>query len=355
MTDRMVHHEVATYDGRTNILDWLYSLERARDFARWDNEKLRKLVLMRLTGEAAEFVQHLELEGKAKDWEDLKQALTKRFKTQERVQHQQYLLNTGTQGGKSVQEWAQEVRKLSLAALADHSTEGASEGENMVGSEEATASHLSPPPGAEAHRGRVTTLPRDLLDFIRKTNFIRGLREALRDAVWRRKCKSFDEAVEAAIEEEEFESSRKSYPSNDVLVSSIAQGPDIKLLDTIVTVLEARERQKQRGKGDNTDQPQYQPPLPLPPWGRNEQEKEISETDPRTVSIEHMKQVRIDDVIHNRCFRCHQAGQQLRHCRRPNDNRPFWQTTSQPFWQPTNQLYQARLDHQSGNGKSRRQ
>ena len=74
-------------------------------------------IAFRLCGEASEHLEQLCAEKKVTKWEETKQALHARFETSGKEQMHQHLRNTGTQGNKTVQEWAQLVPSLSLRAL----------------------------------------------------------------------------------------------------------------------------------------------------------------------------------------------------------------------------------------------
>ena len=120
---------VDNFDGQQNLQEWIQMVERAAEFAGWTEEATFKAAMFRLRGEAGEHVEQLKSEGKLKTWKELQEALKDRFETAGREQWYQYLLNTGTQGSKTVQEWAQTVRKLSLRALGSDKQEVKSEGE----------------------------------------------------------------------------------------------------------------------------------------------------------------------------------------------------------------------------------
>ena len=240
--DKFVFHAVDEFDGTQNVDDWIRELERADDFANWGKSTLLKVALIRLKGEASEFVSHLQEEGKAKNWEELKTALQDRYQTTRREQWHQFLLNTGQQEGKTVQEWAQLVRKLSLASL---SPEDRKVGLSPATSQPETVREEERP--ATSRNG--TTAPRSgtqrnpLLDYIRRTNFIRGLRPSLRKAVWRRHCTTFDEAVKAAAEEEALEATTHEAE----VLSSYREGPTKEdLIDTLVAALEIRDEKKRK-------------------------------------------------------------------------------------------------------------
>lgn len=240
--DKLVFHAVDEFDGTQNVNEWIRELERANDFANWGRPTLLKVALIRLKGEASEFVSHLQEEGKAKDWEELKTALQDRYQTTRREQWHQFLLNTGQQEGKTVQEWAQLVRKLSLASL---SPEDRKVGLSTVASQPETAREEERPAtsrnGTPAPRSGTQRNP--LLDYIRRTNFIRGLRPSLRKAVWRHHCTTFDEAVKAAAEEEALEVTTHEAE----VLSSYRDGPTKEdLIDTLVAALEIRDEKRRK-------------------------------------------------------------------------------------------------------------
>ena len=230
-------HTVDEFDGSQNIIEWIRELERASDFAEWDERTLLKVVLIRLKGEASEFVSHLQEEGKAKTWENLKTALKDRYQTTRREQWHQFLLNTGQQEGKTVQEWAQQVRKLSLASLTPD--------DKKVGSGPASGSAETGGGGpTSGSTGNGATPKNPLLDYIRRTNFIRGLRPTLRRAVWRKHCATFDEAVSVAAEEESVEATTHEA---EVLSSYREMPKKDELIEALVAALEIRDENKRKG------------------------------------------------------------------------------------------------------------
>ena len=108
---------VDNFDGEQNLEEWIQMVGRATDFAGWTEEQTFKAALFRLRGETGEHVEQLRSEEKIKTWKELQDVLKERFQTTGKEQWHQYLLNTGTQGSRTVQEWAQTFRKLSLLAL----------------------------------------------------------------------------------------------------------------------------------------------------------------------------------------------------------------------------------------------
>ena len=223
-------HAVDEFDGSQNVTEWIRELERASDFASWGPSTLQKVALIRLKGEASEFVSHLQEEGKAKTWSELKAALEERYRATPREQWHQLLLNTSQQEGRTVQEWAQLVRKLSLKSLTPEDrkagqTPAASGAEGGTGDDQPATSRN----GAAAGNA--------LLDYIRRTNFVRGLRPSLRKVVWRKRCSTFDGAVATAAEEEAVEattheaevlSSYRELPSKEELIDSLVAALDIR-------------------------------------------------------------------------------------------------------------------------------
>lgn len=226
---------IDSFDGQQNLEEWIRMVERTAAFTGWSEDNTFKAALFRLRGEASEHIEQLRAEGHITSWEDTKRALRSRYETSGREQFYQHLLNTGTQGNKTVQEWAQVVRKLSLKALGASSikTDGTtSEGTDI--SPEQVRQHAAEEAANKA-----------VLNFMRKTNFIRGLRSSLRQAVWRKKCDTFDEAVTAAAEEEAVEMALKE---EEVLACYQGQPNDpsiTPLVNSIVAALEAREATKE--------------------------------------------------------------------------------------------------------------
>ena len=96
---------VDNFDGTQNLEEWIQMVGRAAEFAGWSEENTFKAAMFRLRGEAGEHAEQLKSEGKLKTWKELQKALKERFETAGKEQWHQYLLNTGTQGSKTVQEW----------------------------------------------------------------------------------------------------------------------------------------------------------------------------------------------------------------------------------------------------------
>ena len=250
---------VDNFDGQQNLDEWIQMIERAAEFAGWTANQSFKAALFRLRGEAGEFAEQLRDEEKVKTWEDLKTALKDRYNTAGKEQWHQYLLNTATQGSKTVQEWAQTVRKLSIKALGEEGKEkepkeeqdrdrageeGQEREEEEAGDEEAPG-RPAPPALSEARK--------KLLDYTRKSNFIRGLRSSLRKMVWRKKCKTFDEAVRAAAEEEVVEASHReeevlSYYKRDPPVVT-NQG----LVEQIIAAIQITDEMKKKNKTEERE------------------------------------------------------------------------------------------------------
>ena len=231
---------VDNFDGQQNLHEWIQMMGRAAEFAGWTEEATFKAAMFRLRGEAGEHAEQLKSEGKLKTWKELQEALKDRFETAGKEQWYQYLLNTGTQGSKTVQEWAQTVRKLSLRALGSDKQEVKREGESNPEEEQA----------AETARKDAR---KSLLEYTRRTNFVRGLRSRLRKEVWRRKCQTFDEAVKAAAEEEAVEA---NYREEKVFSCYKGESPELAttgLVEKIIAALDLREERKAKGKNAEAD------------------------------------------------------------------------------------------------------
>ena len=225
---------VDNFDGQQNLEEWIQMVGRAAEFAGWTEEATFKAAMFRLRGEAGEHAEQLKAEGKIKTWKELQEALKDRFETAGKEQWHQYLLNTGTQGTKTVQEWAQAVRKLSLRALGpEMMVTKREEGEPPLNQEEERAEAARK---KEARKG--------LLDYMRKTNFVRGLRSSLRQVVWRKKCQTFDEAVRTAAEEEAVEASHREEEVLSCYKGEVPEFATAGLVEKIVAALELREELK---------------------------------------------------------------------------------------------------------------
>ena len=241
---------VDNFDGQQNLDEWIQMIERAAEFAGWTPEQSFKAALFRLRGEASEYAEQLRDEGKLTSWKGLKQALKERYENAGKEQWHQYLLNTATQGNSTVQEWAQTVRKLSLKALGSAGTqlkreeEGQQAGEQAGGQQaEQQAGEAEPQDAGNAG----SEARKKLLDFMRKSNFTRGLRSSLRKMVWRNKCETFDEAVRAAAEEEAVEASHREEEVLSCYKRDLPSFTAPGLVDQIVSALEIREEAKQKG------------------------------------------------------------------------------------------------------------
>lgn len=229
---------IDVYDGQQNLEEWIRMVERTAAFSGWNDDHTYKAALFRLRGEASEHIEQLCAEKQVSNWEQTKKALKARFQTKGREQLYQHLLNTGTQCNKTVQEWAQVVRNLSLRAMGnDGPVVKAETGRADTGEE-----------GEDQESNKA------VLNFMRKTNFIRGLRKNLRQEVWRQKCKTFEEAVEVAAAEEALEMA-----NHEEEVLSCFQGNSEKketdnLIKGIVAALDAREAAKERRDPEVEDQ-----------------------------------------------------------------------------------------------------
>ena len=239
---------VDLFDGQQNLEEWLLMMDRASEFAGWTPDQVYKAALFRLRGEAGEYAEQLRNEGKIKTWEELKKALKERYNTAGKELWHHYLLNTATQGGSTVQEWAQTVRKLSLLALGSEGLEVKQEQEgNQRGGEIEGGQG-----GGEAVAGNANAMEAEarkkLLGFMRKSNFVRGLRSSLRQAVWRSKSTTFDEAVQAAAEEEAVESSNREEEVLSCYKRDLPRLAQPGLVDQIVAALEVRDEMKRKGR-----------------------------------------------------------------------------------------------------------
>ena len=237
---------VDNFDGSQNLDEWITMIERAAEFAGWGPEQSFKAAMFRLRGEAGEFAEQLRDEGKLTTWKQLKDALKDRFETVGKEQWHQYLLNTATQGNSTVQEWAQTVRKISLRALGSEATQMKREEEGEPAEQAGREGEVGRQ--EEAARNERSEARKKLLDYMRKSNFVRGLRSSLRKMVWRKKCTTFDEAVQAAAEEEAVEASHRE---EEVLSCYKRDLPGLAtpgLVDQIVAALEIREEAKRKGQ-----------------------------------------------------------------------------------------------------------
>ena len=234
---------VDSFDGQQNLDEWIQMIGRAAEFAGWTPDQTFKAAMFRLRGEAGELVEQLRTEGKLKTWKELQDALRERFETAGKEQWHLYILNTGTQGSKTVQEWAQTVRKLSILAMGSEGKEIKEDGETaQEGNEEDRAEAAS----KRAARKKV-------LDHMRQSSFVRGLRSSLRQMVWRKKCKTFDEAVKVAAEEEVVEASTRE---EEVLSCYKRDIPDMKnqgLVEQIVAALEIRDEAQKKEAGQTSE------------------------------------------------------------------------------------------------------
>ena len=231
---------VDSYGGQQNLDEWIQMIGRAAEFAGWTADQTFKAAMFRLRGEAGEHVEQLRTEGKLKTWKELQDALRERFETAGKEQWHLYILNTGTQGSKTVQEWAQTVRKLSILAMGSKMKEiKEEEGENA-------------PADNNAEEAKKKAARKEVLDHMRTSNFIRGLRSSLRQMVWRNKCTTFDEAVKAAAEEEVVEASNRE---EEVLNGYKRDMPNVTtqgLVEQIVAALEIRDKTKKKEAGQTS-------------------------------------------------------------------------------------------------------
>ena len=231
---------VDNFDGQQNLDEWVLMIERAAEFAGWGPDQSFKAAMFRLRGEAGEYAEQLKDEGKLTTWKELKEALKERYDTAGKEQWHQYLLNTATQGSSTVQEWAQTVRKVSLLAL---KSEGIGLRRNQEGNQAEGGSEDVVETG-----GAQTEAKKKLLDFMRKSNFIRGLRSSLRQMVWRKKCATFDDAVRVAAEEEAVESSHREEEVLSCYKRDLPKLAEPGLVDQIVAALEIREEAKHKNQ-----------------------------------------------------------------------------------------------------------
>ena len=334
---RMVGN-IDTYDGQQNLEEWTRMVERTATFAGWTEDNKFKAALFRLRGEASEHIEQLKSEGQINTWEEAKKALKARFEPKGKEQLYQHLLNTGTQGTKSVQEWAQVVRKLSLNAMGgnDIKTEGApaqGEGENAEAAQRQAADK-------EATKA--------ILSYMRKNNFIRGLRSNLRQAVWRKKCETFDEAVRIAADEEAIEMAHKEEEVINCFQEEYRNMTSNPLVNSIVAALDAREAAKEvdnprlrntayrrgtdtiqykgarvSGTAGNQYTPKgrqnYDEQLPLPRNDkRNGPTTSIQGQGQQWYSTRYAAQPETEEERRDReeyrCYRCHQTGHIRRFC-----------------------------------------
>ncbi|KAF0311952.1 hypothetical protein FJT64_017275 [Amphibalanus amphitrite] len=233
---------VDNFDGQQNLQEWIQMVNRAAEFAGWTDDATFKAAMFRLRGEAGEHAEQLKSEGKITSWPELQVALKDRFETAGKEQWHQFLLNTGTQGSKTVQEWAQTVRMLSLRALGSEALGIKEEGEEPMTAEQKLIAETAQ---KEARK--------NLLDFMRRTNFVRGLRSNLRQMVWRRKCKTFDDAVKTAAEEEAVEASHREEEVLSCYVKGFPEPTTTGLVEKIVAALEMREEERKEKKEKGID------------------------------------------------------------------------------------------------------
>ena len=91
---------------------------------------------------------------------------------------------------------------------------------------------------------------------MRKTHFIRGLRKGLRQEVWRKKCKTFEEAVEVATAEEEMEMANKEEEVLSCFKGTPGAESTEALITGLVAALDAREAAKTTEKTQPEDRAQ---------------------------------------------------------------------------------------------------
>ena len=247
---------VDNFDGEQSLDEWIQMVERAAEFAGWNEDQTYKAALFRLRGEAGEYAEQLRDEGKITTWKNLKEAMKERFNTAGKEQWHQYLLNTATQGSKTVHEWAQTVRKLSLLALGSSGVMTSDPDMPALEEEEAARTEPGGVSSANAEEKMARKIAsaaqsegkRKLLDYMRKSNFVRGLRSSLRQMVWRKKCVTFDEAVQAAAEEEAVEASHREEEVLSCYKKDIPTITGQGLVEQIVAALEIREEAKKKNQ-----------------------------------------------------------------------------------------------------------
>lgn len=327
---------VDTFDGTQNVQEWINIMEKASAVAEWKPDSIFKTALFRLRGEAGEFIDQLKAEGKVNNWEDIKKALKERYQAAEQTLFHNHLLNTGVQGNKTVREWAQVVRRLSLLAIG--------EGPAAAAPAYPTPGTADPGPATGGEGGANRAEAKQMwLDWMRLNNFQRGLKNSIRMMVLRKRCETFDEAVEAAAEEEALEAVNKEKEVFSIYhQGGVAEGDNDDLVAKIVAALEVREGEKERkeqkkrqeeslgkeGRANETRQDVFEGALPLPQW----RDRAPSFGAPRWQAHhpagtyirknwfgtwdEQRKQL----YEQGRCFRCHEIGHRIRECPAPSQS-----------------------------------
>ena len=378
--EKFIFHELPFFSGTQNVVEWIDTVERVSSFGKWNDEELRKVARLKIRGGASEFVSHLELEDKANTWTALKKLLVDRYGSKGQEQLNQYLLSTSQQRDKTVQEWAQVVRKLSLNSLTDldrepylemeqHGTDTANQtvvderrvdpnndGEGIGPDASQTTSITGLAMNKEIQRNHEEEMKklrkrkeRLLLDHMRRVNFVRGLRPDLRRAVLQRGCITFDKAVEAAQREENL---NMAVGQEELLNSMCVQGevrknPDVK--DVAIAVVQMLdEREKDRTTRIQEDR-SSRPTIPLPEISRHRETQGCGASDnfsPELRELDHYRSPNRRSYRQDEYSRYNGGGRR----QQQYNTKPFYDGSYQPSRRDTSQrpaYYPAHRRHEN--------
>jgi hypothetical protein len=185
-----VRQQIPTFTGDTDIVDWLRSYGKWADQGNLDNDQKLRAVEAALSGKAKDWYGYMDRDGKLETWDNFRTCIEARFKQKTSAQDMcKALTDLKQRQDETVRDFTDRVNRVAL-----------------MFKEECQLPAHNTPEGRRLKEGA-----RDaVLELIKRTLFVTGLKENLRVDVLKQSIDSWEETLRAAERVESAENPKKS-------------------------------------------------------------------------------------------------------------------------------------------------